>query len=343
MPEPAAEFDLEAWLRCPRCRGAVVREAETYRCGGCGGRYPIVLGIPDFRLYEDPLIPRADDYLKGERLQKEAERLSFAELVAFYWTLPTFPPTPPDLSARFVRHVLTDDRRVESYAELLGRGEAFLDVGCGAGVLVHAAQRRFGAAVGLDVGFRWLIVARRGLEEAHLPARLVCGCADHLPFADGVFDAVASVATLEHLPDARAALRECARVRRAAGRVVVWTSNRFSLAAEPHVRVWGVGFLPRRWMSGYVRWRRGLAYEKKHLLSRFELARAARAAGCGPVTFHLPLIAAEDLAHATGAERLAARVYGVLRLVPGIRWLLVLVFPVLLAVARRDPGAEAAA
>jgi ubiquinone/menaquinone biosynthesis C-methylase UbiE len=329
-------------LRCPLCKRELRVTGDGYHCARCARDFPVVLGIPDLRVYPDPLIPLGDDYRKGETLQREAEHRSFAELVAYYWTLPTSPPTPPDLISRFVHHVLTDDQRIESYQHLLGPAESLLDVGCGAGVLVRAAQRRFRTAVGLDVGFRWLVVARHGLQEAGLPAHLVCGCADHLPFADGVFDTVTSVALLEHVSDAPAALKEFSRVRKASGRVLVWTSNRFSLAPEPHVRVWGVGFLPRRWMSAYVRWRRGLAYEKKHLLSRFELARGFRAAGLGRSRFHLPVVASADLERAGPLERAASRVYAVLRRVPLMRSLIVLVFPVLLAVARGGRARAAA-
>ncbi len=102
---------------------------------------------------------------------------------------------------------------------------------------------------------------------------------DHLPFADETFDTVTSVALLEHVPRAAAALGEFARVQRPSGRTVVWTSNRYSLTPEPHVRVWGVGFMPRRFMPAFVRWRRGLAYTGKTLVSRFELTRLARRAG----------------------------------------------------------------
>ena len=92
--------DLGEALRCPVCRATLSEQGETLTCTGCERTYPIVLGIPDLRLYEDPLIPKLDDYRKGEKLQRAAESLSFAELVAFYWTLPTYPPTPADLSAR---------------------------------------------------------------------------------------------------------------------------------------------------------------------------------------------------------------------------------------------------
>jgi hypothetical protein len=51
------------------------------------------------------------------------------------------------------------------------------------------------------------------------------------------------------------------------------TVNRFSLAREPHVYLWGVGFLPRRWQAPYVRWRRDASFENIGLLSYRELRR----------------------------------------------------------------------
>jgi len=335
--------DLLESLRCAACRGVLVRAADALHCAACSRTFPIVLGIPDLRLYDDPLIPRKDDYRKGEKLQRAAESMSFAELVAYYWTLPTYPPTPPGLSARFVHHVLTDASRIACWEESLGTGDALLDVGCGAGVLVRVAHKRFRRVVGLDVGFRWLIVARRGLEEAGIEPRLVCACADHLPFANETFDAVSSVALLEHVPNARLALREFSRVQRPAGRTVVWTSNRFSLAPEPHVRVWGVGFLPRRFMPAFVRWRRGLAYTGKTLLSRFELARTARRAGYRRSEFRLPRVAAEDLTYAGAAERFAARAYDAVRRIAPLRYPITVVFPALLAVlSDRSTGGDRA-
>lgn len=339
----ALSGDLTALLRCPRCRAAVERVGDAWHCTRCSSRYPIVLGIPDFRLYEDPLIPLADDYRKGEKLLRETESRSFAEMVAYYWTLPTYPPTPDWLAARFVEHVLSDSERIEGYAHLLGSGHRFLDVGCGAGMLVQWARHRFSTAVAADVGFRWLVIARHGLLERGMPANVVCCCADALPFADGAFDTVTSVALLEHLPDAAAALSQFARVTAPRGRVFTWTSNRFSLAPEPHVRVWGVGFLPRRLMPAYVRWRSGLAYEKKHLLSRRELARAFRRAGLRRVRFVAPRVTPVDLAPMRGAERLGARLWEGARRVPGVQRLGLPWFPVLQAVATRaDARAEVA-
>lgn len=332
--------EVEAWLRCPRCRHPLVRERDAFRCAGEGHRWPIVLGIPDFRLREDPLIPLEDDYRKGERLLGEAATRGFKDLVAYYWTLPTYPPTPGDLSARFIHHVLTDDERARGYVDALGRGHAFMDVGCGAGVLAQEMTSRFAVSVALDVGFRWLVVARRGFEERGLPVNIVCANAEHLPFGDGHFDTVASVALLEHVPNAEAVLGECARVTVPGGRVFVSTSNRFSLAPEPHVRVWGVGFLPRRWMPAYVRWRRGMAYEKKHLLSACELVRGMRRAGLAPVRLDPPEVTPVDLAVMGAAERFGARAWAFARRVPIVGRLLLRFFPVLQAVGTQPPASR---
>jgi ubiquinone/menaquinone biosynthesis C-methylase UbiE len=202
-------------------------------------------------------------------------------------------------------------------------------------VLVQVAHTQYTRAVGLDVGFRWLIVARRGLEERGITPRLVCGSADHLPFADRTFDTVTSVALLEHMSSAMSTLEEFARVQKPGGRTVVWTSNRFSLAPEPHVRIWGVGFLPRRFMPAFVHWRRGLAYTGKTLLSRFELARVATRAGYSQAAFHLPQVATADLQYASPLERAAARVYALVRRIAPLRYPTIVFFPALLAVFTR--------
>jgi ubiquinone/menaquinone biosynthesis C-methylase UbiE len=297
--------------------------------------YPIVLGIPDLRVYSDPYVTFEEDHDKGRQVQEQAERLSFSELLRFYWENVSLPPTPVPLRERFIRHVLTDQERIAGYIDQLGEGAAFLDVGCGAGALVKAAHAKFGTVIGCDIAFRWLVLARKHLEEAQLPAKLVCCCADYLPFAEQSFESVAAISLLEHISDAPAVLRECARVTNDHGRVFLLTTNRFSIAPEPHVRVWGVGFLPRRWMPAYVKWRTGLAYDRKHLLSVFELHRFLRIAGYRATHSPLPRIADVDLENAGGIERLGARIFRMLGRIPLVRALLLLISPVIQGAARR--------
>src|SRR5262249_5825869 len=135
--------DLLRVLRCPMCKLGLSMECSELWCAKCGKRYPIILGIPDLRVYEDPLIPLGDDYRKGEKVQAQAGRLTFPELVRFYWSLPTYPPTPPELAERFILHVLSDEVRIEGYRDKIGSGDTFLDIGCGTAALVKAAQPKF--------------------------------------------------------------------------------------------------------------------------------------------------------------------------------------------------------
>jgi ubiquinone/menaquinone biosynthesis C-methylase UbiE/uncharacterized protein YbaR (Trm112 family) len=322
-------------LRCPVCKGSLSLRTQQLLCLQCERSYAIIQGIPDLRVYEDPLIILQDEFRKAEKIQAQADRLNFAELVRYYWSLPTFPPTPSDLRDRFVRHVLTDEQRVAGYADKIGHGENFLEIGCGTAALLKEAQRSFRFTIGCDIAFRWLLIARKRLQEAGLQPNLVCCCADHLPFGDSFFDSVASVSLLEHVSAAGRTIEEMGRVTKQDGSVFVWTTNRFSVAPEPHVRVWGVGFLPRSWMPAYVKWRRDIAYERKHLLSYFELRRLLRQAGLNATKFSLPVVTAVDWENLGRLERIGATIYQWLAKLPVIRWPLIVISPALQVVASR--------
>lgn len=323
-------------LCCPICKGPLSIRPEQLSCGHCRKDYPIVLGIPDLRLYEDPLIPLEDDYRKGEKIEAQAARLNFADLVRYYWSLPTYPYTPPDLKERFIHNVVTQEERLEeTWRDKIPGGATFLDVGCGTAALVKVMQKKFEFAVGCDVAFRWLLIACKRLQEAGLPVNLVCCCADYLPFPAQFFSSVGTVSLLEHVANSEAVVAEFGRVIRKSGSLFVYTSNRFSLAPEPHVRVWGVGFLPRRWMPAYVKWVRGMAYEKKRLLSCFELRRYMRKAQFDSPRFSLPVITEADWKKLKGLERFGAHVFRWLGRIPLLRSILVVVSPVIQVVARR--------
>ncbi len=105
-----------------------------------------------------------------------------------------------------------------------GPGETLLDVGCGTGWFTRRFAQDGTIATGLDPNAEWLAYAR-----SHSPPdlRWVEGDARRLPFADGSFDHVISIAALCFVPDERRALAEILRVARR--RFAIGWLNRHSL------------------------------------------------------------------------------------------------------------------
>jgi len=68
---------------------------------------------------------------------------------------------------------------------------------------------------------------------------LAAAHAEALPLADGAVSGVISLDVIEHVAEPRRYLREIERVLAPGGNTALSTPNRFSLAAEPHVFVWG--------------------------------------------------------------------------------------------------------
>ena len=97
-----------------------------------------------------------------------------------------------------------------------------LDVGCGAGPGLRFLETCGQRSVGVDLVLYPLEEARRLVPGAGLVQADVGGA---LPFADSSFDLLLLSEIVEHLPDEQPLLRECRRVLRGGGRVVVTTPN----------------------------------------------------------------------------------------------------------------------
>ncbi len=90
-------------------------------------------------------------------------------------------------------------------------GQTLLDVGCGTGWFSRRFAAQGLAVAGLDADPAALVFAR---DRPGPAVRYVEGDARRLPFADGSFDLVVSVAALCFVDDWRGALAEVARVAR---------------------------------------------------------------------------------------------------------------------------------
>lgn len=307
--------------RCPRCRGSLEARADGFSCPHCDVSYPTVAGIPDFRVSPDPWLGFEDDRNKARRLEAATRGSSFADTVRAYWKMT--PSTPPDAAERFVTHVLTAERRTREWLERLGTSGAsgfppgpWLDLGCGTADLAAAAGRR---VVGIDVALRWLVVARRRLEEAGVRAELVCCNAEHLPFADATFAGAFSLGMVEHCRNPEAVFREAVRVLESGAPLVLRTVNRYTILREPHVGVWGVGFLPRRWAGAYVRRRTGGSYRHHRPLGPAELGGAMRRGGLRDIEVVAAPILEAEVGRLGRTGRWLAPIYRVARSIPGAR------------------------
>ena len=117
-------------------------------------------------------------------------------------------------------------------------GQSVLDLGCGAGHLVHdsaLAAGESGRVVGFDASEEQINAAREHCSGLPM-VELLTGDATNMPFDDDEFDCLASIQMYEYVPDVDAALAESARVMKSGGRAamvsVLWDHWRFH-GADP--------------------------------------------------------------------------------------------------------------
>lgn len=301
-----------AELVCPACRSPLERGGDELACRSCDRRFPVVAGIPDVRLAGDSYLSLEDDRSKALALSKVGG--TFEDLLRTYWSWTPEVPTP--LADRYVTSAVAAVARGREHLRRLDRVEGpLLDVGCGTGGLLVAAAREGCRVAGLDVALRWLVIARRRLEEEGVHAELVAADGALPPFRAGAFGTICCIEVLEHAGDPRGLLHWCLAGARADGRSYVVTANRYSVAPEPTVGLFGVGFLPRRWAAPYVRWRRATRYQHFRAPSRHELrAMAAQGApGARAPVRVAPAILPPAPPGSPVTRRLAAGVYERLR------------------------------
>jgi SAM-dependent methyltransferase len=101
-------------------------------------------------------------------------------------------------------------------------GRRTLDVACGAGFGLEMLVDGGARAIGLDLAASALAEARR----AQPGARLVRADALRLPLPDASVEAIVSMETIEHVPDATQLVAEFRRILVSGGTLVVSTPNR---------------------------------------------------------------------------------------------------------------------
>lgn len=232
-------------FRCPACRGEVQRREQAFVCAACPREFPILFGIPDFRLRSDRYLGLDEERAKARLLDEAAATRTFEQLLAYYYAITD--DVTPERARRFADYAARGADRaalaLDRFGEF-GPGAAMLDVGCGAGGGLIAASRRFDCVVGIDIALRWLVICRKRLKEAGVKATLVCADAASPPFAPSQFSHVLAMDVIEHLEDIDAALDALHGQLRAGGAMWMSANNRRWIGPHPAIGIWAAAYRP---------------------------------------------------------------------------------------------------
>lgn len=195
------------------------------------------------------------------------------------------------------------------------------DIGCGAGTLSLMWAEAGHRVHGLEIGRPLLDLARQRAREQGQDIDFREGSAVALPWDDESMDVCLLPELLEHVPDWRACVRECARVLRAGGVLYLTTTNKLCPMQQEFnlpLYSWYPGFVKRFFERMVVtRWRSLVNYATYPAVNWFTFYDLRRE--LGELGFDRCLDRFELLRFSRRAP-LARFVLACIRAVPLIRW-----------------------
>jgi 2-polyprenyl-3-methyl-5-hydroxy-6-metoxy-1,4-benzoquinol methylase len=141
----------------------------------------------------------------------------------------------------------TQAKRLRAITREIGelRGKKILDIGSGMGGFLVAAARNGAKVAGLEPNGDYCTITRLRASRYDLPAAVVQGYGEQLPYASGIFDVVVAQDILEHVQDPMSVLAEIHRVLTRDGVALVTVINRYAWR-DPHYHLSGLNWLPRQ-------------------------------------------------------------------------------------------------
>ncbi|WP_338354879.1 methyltransferase domain-containing protein [uncultured Marinobacter sp.] len=298
--------------RCPTCHGSLSVIDTNLRCESCQAHYPVIDDIPDLRVALDCWIDLDED---RKRAREAADRVERDGLEATIHHIFRSSRGMDERKAGYrTRQVLAGVEKCQSQCSdwlkpAVETNGIILEIGCGPGQLLAAAATRGCDVMGVDVSLEWLVIARHLVERYGGKPELAAGFAEQLPLADNSVAAIVSLDVIEHVGDQDAYVSDLRRVLKPGGFFGLSTPNRFSLSPEPHVNVWGVGYLPRSLQARYVKLVKNQPYTFTRLLSVRETKKLFSGSRGFEAEVVFPTIPEQELSGFKSAKKRLALIY----------------------------------
>lgn len=319
---------------CPSCRVGVRRDDMHYSCARCGRAFPILFGVPDFRMRSDRYLSLEAERDKAGRLFEASSRLSFQELLAFYYSITD--DVASERAKIYAGYVMEGPARAANDIDAFGpiaTGSALLDAGCGAGAALIAARGRYVTVTGVDIALRWLVICRKRLDELGIEANLVCADIESLPFEPGQFTHVLAADVIEHVYDQSASVKALEEQLERGGLLWLSAINRWWAGPHPSTGRWAAGYRRAATSrSGYD------ALRHVTRISAREVQRLCEAAGLDVLSIKARRIGRAQAQGRSRAEALAIGAYAVFQDMPLLRAMLVRAGPAFELLARAPSG-----
>lgn len=169
-----------------------------------------------------------------------------------------------------LRHYGRDGKSLKPYA-----GLAFADIGCGGGLIAEPLTRLGGKVTAIDPATRNIEIAKLHAQSQGLAIDYRPATVEELAASGATFDVVTSLEVIEHVPDPAAFIKECGRLVRPGGLMILSTINR-------NVKSYALAIVGAEYVLGWLP--RG-THDWNRFITPDELSRYMTAAGVAPPRF----------------------------------------------------------
>lgn len=208
-------------LACPVCKSNVKLQDNQFICINCGRKYCIIDEIPI-------MLP-----------QKMSQDL---KLTINKWNESYKRMSPEDIRKAKSDYELEDLKDILKYLDkfwIAGKGDSYLEIGCGPAFLGLEMAKKGLRIFGLDTSIEGIKIAKQVYEEKKEREGLfVCGNLLSAPFEENQFDFIYGGGVIEHFRDTERAIKELYRMLRSNGSVFN-TVPYLSLSSLTYRQLWG--------------------------------------------------------------------------------------------------------